>query len=154
MMNEGNNVRIVKEAYLAYQEGDIPALLKFLTDDVRWLEVGPEDLIPTAGERKGREQVKEFFATLDASEDVQSLIPQHFVAQGDSVVVLGELKSRVKSTGLLIKSPWVHVFTLSDGMIKEFRSFYDSAAAVKAYGTVRTASAKVGTSATRKSAIF
>ena len=153
-MTESNNVRIVKAAYLAYQEADIPALLKFLTDDVRWFEVGPEELIPTAGERKGREQVKEFFATLEASEDIQSFTPLHFVAQGDSVVVLGELRSRVKSTGVLIKSPWVHVFTLSDGMIKEFRSFYDSAAAVKAYQAIRPSSEKVGTSATRKAAIF
>jgi ketosteroid isomerase-like protein len=153
-MNEGNKVQTVRDAYLAYQDRDIPALLRCLTDDVRWFEIGPQDLIPTAGTRKGREQVEEFFDMLEASEEVQSFRPQHFVAQGDMVVVLGELKSRVRSTGGVINSPWVHVFTLSDGKISEFRSFYDTAAAVTAYGGVRTSPAKAGTSSTRRPAIL
>lgn len=153
-MNEDINVRSVKDAYLAFQDRNIPALLRCLTDDVRWFEVGPQDLIPTAGTRKGREQVEEFFATLEASEDVQSFRPQHFVAQGDTVVVLGELESRVRSTGKLINSPWVHVFTLRAGKISEFRSFYDSAAAVTAYTGVRTGTAKAGTSGTRRPALL
>jgi uncharacterized protein len=121
---------------------------------VRWFEIGPRDLIPTAGMRKGREQVKQLFTTLEASEEVQSFRPQHFVAQGNMVVVLGELKSRVKSTESMINSPWVHVFTLSDGKISEFQSFYDTAAAVTAYGAVRTSTAKAGTSSTRRPAIL
>jgi uncharacterized protein len=146
MMNEDKNVKAVKDAYLAYQDRNIPALLRCLTDDVRWFEIGPPDLIPTAGMRKGREQVGEFFAALERSEDVQSFRPQHFVAQGETVVVLGELKSRVRSTGSEINSPWVHVFTLSEGKISEFRSFYDTAAAVAAYGDVRTSVPRAGIS--------
>jgi uncharacterized protein len=153
-MNENSNVKTVKDAYLAYQDHNIPALLMCLTDDVRWFEMGPQDLIPTAGTRKGREQVEEFFGTLEASEEVQSFKPQNFVAQGDMVVVLGELKSRVRSTGGIINSPWVHVFTLNDGKISEFRSFYDTAAAVMAYGGVRTSTAKAGTFGTRRPAIL
>jgi uncharacterized protein len=145
-MNESNNVKTVKEAYSAFQDENIPALLRCLTDDVRWFEIGPEELIPTAGRRKGHEQVEEFFATLETREEIQTFRPQQFVAQGDMVVVLGELKSRVRSTGGVINTPWVHVFTLSDGKISEFRSFYDTAAAVKAYGVVRTNTAKAGTS--------
>ena len=98
-MNEGNNLNTVKDAYQAYKDRNIKALLECLTDDVQWFEVGPPDLIPTAGTRKGREQVGEFFAVLEAIEDVQSFKPQRFVTQGDTVVVLGELKSRVRSTG-------------------------------------------------------
>jgi uncharacterized protein len=153
-MNDDNNVKTVKDAYLAYQDQNIPALLRFLTDDVRWFEIGPQDLIPTAGTREGRKQVEEFFATLEASEEVQSFKPQHFVAQGDTVVVLGELKSRVRSTGRVINSPWVHVFTLSGGKISEFRSFYDTAAAMTAYGAVQASTAKAGTSSTRRPAIL
>ena len=153
-MNEDINVKSVKDAYMAFQDRNIPALLRCLTDDVRWFEVGPQDVIPTAGTRKGREQVGEFFRTLEASEDVQSFRPQHFVAQADMVAVLGELTSRVRSTGSVINSPWVHVFTLSAGKISEFRSFYDSAAAVAAYGGVRTGAAKAGTSGTRRQALL
>ena len=152
-MNEGN-LKTVKDAYLAYEDRNLKALLGCLTDDVHWFEIGPPDLIPTAGTRKGREQVEQFFAVLDASEDVQSLRPQRFISQGDTVVVLGELRSRVRATGSVINSPWVHVFTLKDGKISEFRSFYDSAAAVDAYANVRSRSARAGTSAQPRTAVF
>jgi ketosteroid isomerase-like protein len=56
-MIEGNNLNTVKDAYQAYKDRNIKALLECLTDDVQWFEVGPPDLIPTAGTRKGREQV-------------------------------------------------------------------------------------------------
>jgi len=153
-MNEDINVKSVKDAYMAFQDRNIPALLRCLTDDVQWFEVGPQDVIPTAGLRKGRKQVEEFFTTLEATEDVQSFRPQNFIAQGDMVVVLGELTSRVRSTGSVINSPWVHVFKVSAGKISEFRSFYDSAAAVTAYGGVRTGAVKAGTSGTRRPALL
>src|SRR4029077_9456286 len=153
-MNQDINVNSVKDAYRAFQDRNIPALLRCLTDDVRWFEVGPQDVIPTAGTRKGREQVEEFFKTLEANEDVQIFKPQHFVAQGDMVVVLGELTSRVRSTGGGINSAWVHVFTLSAGKISEFLSFYDSAAAVKAYSAVRPGAAKAGSAGTRRPALL
>jgi len=153
-MNEDINVKSVKDAYMAFQDRNIPALLRCLTDDVQWFEVGPQDVVPTAGLRKGRKQVEEFFTTLEATEDVQSFRPQNFIAQEDMVVVLGELTSRVRSTGSVINSPWVHVFKVSAGKISEFRSFYDSAAAVTAYGGVRTGAVKAGTSGTRRPALL
>jgi hypothetical protein len=42
MMNEGNNVNTVKDAYQAYKDQPA-ALLRCLTDDVQWFEVGPPD---------------------------------------------------------------------------------------------------------------
>jgi ketosteroid isomerase-like protein len=153
-MNEGNNMKTVKDAYLAYEERNLKVLLGFLTEDVHWFQVGPPDLIPTAGTRKGREQVEEFFAVLEASEDVQSLRPQRFVSQGDTVVVLGQLRTRIRASGTVINSPWVHVFTLKNGKISEFQSFYDSAAAVEAYANVRSRSARVGTSPAPRTAVF
>jgi ketosteroid isomerase-like protein len=77
-MNEDINVKSVKDAYMAFEDRNIPALLRCLTDDVRWFEVGPPDLIPTAGTRKGREQVEEFFKMLEASEEVQSFRTESF----------------------------------------------------------------------------
>jgi len=153
-MNEDKNVKTVKDAYSAYQDRNMTALLGCLTEDVRWFAVGPPNLIPTAGSRKGREQVGEFFAVLEASEDVQTFKPQHFVSQGDTVVVLGELKSRVRSTGSLINSPWVHVFTIRDGKVSDFRSFYDTAAAVAAYEDVRSQTARAGALGPRRSALL
>jgi len=153
-MNEHNNVKTVKDTYLAFKDHNIPALLKCLTDDVHWFFIGPPDLIPTAGTRKGLKQVEEFFVTLETIGEVQSFRPQHFIAEGDKVVVMGELQARIKSTGALIDSLWVHVFTFRDGKISEFRSFYDTAAAMMALDGVRFRTAKAGTSGTRRPALL
>jgi len=138
-MSEHDNLNVVRDAYLAYRDRNFDALRNCLADDVKWFAIGPPDLIPTAGTRYGRDQVEQYFATLDGIEDVQSLVPQEFIVEGDKVVVMGDLERRVDSTGSLLQSPWVHVFTVRNGKISDFRSFYDTAAAVMALaGVVQT----------------
>lgn len=130
-MSEHDNLNVVKDTYLAYRDRDIPALLNCLADNVKWFSLGPPD-IPTAGTRYGRRQVEQYFATLEDAEDVESLEPKEFIAEGDKVVAIGDLQRHGGSTSTLINSPWIHVFTLQKGKITEFRSFYDTAATIAA----------------------
>jgi len=131
-MNEQDNVAVVKKAYAAYQEGDIPAFLDQLTSDIKWFAIGPPHIIATAGTRYGRNQVAQYFAALTAIEEVQVFRPQEFIADSNTVVAIGNLVSKFRKTGDLVQTPWVHVFNFCNGKISEFRSFYDSAAAVEA----------------------
>lgn len=131
-MSAYDNLNLVKDTYLAYRDRDMPALLNCLADDVKWFAIGPPEMIPTAGTRHGRRQVEQYFATLKDAEEVGSLEPREFITEGDKVVAIGDLQRQVKSTGSVIRSPWIHVFTLQDGKIAEFRAFYDTAAAIAA----------------------
>ena len=131
-MSEHDNLNVVRDAYLAYRERNFDALRNCLAEDVKWFAMGPPDLIPTAGTRYGHDQVEQYFVTLDGQEDIKSFEPEEFIIEGDKVVAIGDLKRRVDSTGSLLLSPWVHVFTLRNGKITDFRSFYDTAAAVTA----------------------
>ncbi|HEU5237147.1 MAG TPA: nuclear transport factor 2 family protein [Pyrinomonadaceae bacterium] len=131
-MSEYDNLNVVKEIYSAQRGRNIPALLEFLTDDVRWFSIGPPESIPTAGTRYGRNQVEQYFTSLHGMEELENCEPQEFIVQGDKVVAIGDLQRYVPSTGSLVKSPWIHVFTLHKGKIAEFRSFYDTAAAIAA----------------------
>ena len=54
------------------------------------------------------------------------------LAGGDRVVVLGELASRVKSTGKLIESEFVFSFRVEQQQICAFRLFEDSFAVSEA----------------------
>jgi uncharacterized protein len=128
-MYEHENVNIVKEAYRAISEGNFDALFERLADDVKWFAIGPPELIPTAGTRYGPKEVKQYFSLLDANRELQ---PEEFIADGDKVVAIGEMRSNVKSTGSVIRSPWVHVFRIRRGKISDFRSFYDTAAVIAA----------------------
>lgn len=141
-MAEQENVRIVQEAYESFKRGDIQALLGTLADDIEWTTPGPTNTLPLAGQRRGREQVAEFFSLLDETQESQHFEPKEFIAQGDTVVVLGNYRWRVKSTGRTIESDWVHVFTVRDGKTMNFREYFDTAAAVEAQRTTTAQTAQ------------
>ncbi len=132
-MSEQENVRIVKEAYDAFQRGDIQNLLDGLTDDVAWVTPGPPDIMPAAGNRRGRNEVAQFFSDLSGSEDVELFEPQEYIAQGDKVVALIKYRGRVKATGRASEADLVHIFTINEGKIAQFQEYFDTAKALDAY---------------------
>jgi len=135
-MSEQDNLQIVKEAYASFKRGDIPAILNMLSDDVVWFLPGQADLVPVAGMRRGREQVGQFFSVLGENQEAEQFEPQEFVAQGEKVVVLGQYRWRIKSTGREYASDWVHVFTLRDGKVAGFKEYFDTGACADAYRAV------------------
>jgi ketosteroid isomerase-like protein len=143
-MAEQDNVRIVQEAYAAFQRGDIQAVLDTLTDDVEWITPGPPDLMPVAGNRHGRNEVAQFFSTLSDTEEVELFEPQEYIAQGDKVVAFVKYRGRVKATGRTAESDLVHVFTMREGKVAGFREYFDTAAVVEAYRAA-SAQASAGT---------
>ena len=123
---------VVREAYETVGRGDIPALLDLLTDDVEWNLQGPP-AIPFAGTRRGREGVAEFFSLLRETVEFQRFEPREFVAQGDTVVVLGFERNLIKPTGRTFEQEWAHVYTLRNGKVAKHRALEDTAAYVDAF---------------------
>lgn len=128
----GTNVDVVQETYEAVSHGDIPALLELLTDDVEWTLQGPS-VIPFAGNRRGREGVAEFFSLVGETLEFEQFEPREFVAQGETVVVLGFERSLVKPTGRMFEQEWAHVYALKDGKVAKFLALEDTAAHVVAF---------------------
>ncbi|MES2019423.1 MAG: nuclear transport factor 2 family protein [Pseudomonadota bacterium] len=131
-MSAAENKTLVMEGYRQFQSGDIQHLLERYHDDAEW--TGPEsDLAPFAGKFHGRQGIAQFFSKLADSVQPIRFQPLTVVAEGDSVVVTGEASWRVKSTGRSYDSAWVHVFTLREGKVATFQSYYDTAACEKAF---------------------
>lgn len=128
----GQNVDVVQRTYEAVGRGDIPAFLDLLTDDVEWTLQG-SSVIPFAGTRRGREGVAEFFSLVGETLEFEQFEPREFVAQGDTVVVLGFERNLIKPTGRTFEQEWAHVYTLRDGKIAKVRCFEDTAAYVVAF---------------------
>ena len=128
-MSEQQNIELVKRGYEAFGRGDIPALLDLFADDIEWNSPGPPDL-PTAGRRRGRQQVSEFFLAVDQVFEIQQFEPTTFVAQGDVVVVLGTDTARIKATGKVITDDWAHVFTVRNGKVARMQEYIDTSAVV------------------------
>jgi|SRR5688500_9934585 len=134
-MSESRNVQVVKDAYAAFQRGDVNSILALVDDNVDWHAVkGAEGVAPHAGARRGRAAVGEFFSQVAGSTEFTRFEPREFIAQGDQVVAIGEYAAKVKPTGRTVSSDWVMVFTLRDGKVTRFREWTDSAQLVKAYG--------------------
>jgi hypothetical protein len=138
-MSEQQNLEVVRRGYEAFGRGDIHALLDLLADDVEWVSPGPPEL-PTAGNRRGRQQVAQFFQAVDQIFEIQQFEPKAFVAQGDRVVVLGTDTARIKATGKMVTEDWAHAFTVHDGRIVRMQEFIDTSAVV-----AELKSAQVGT---------
>ena len=134
-MAEQENVRVVKEAYAAFQRGDIPGLLEILADDIDWWTPGTPEQIPYAGRLRGRGEVGGFFTRLAESEDITHFEPQEFIAQGDKVVVTGNYKGRTRPAGRDYDLDWLHLFTVRDGRIQALREYVDTAALADAHRT-------------------
>jgi ketosteroid isomerase-like protein len=128
-MTEQDSRALVQRAYEAFGRGDIEALLALLDEDVEWVTPGPSDL-PTAGRRRGRQQVAEFFQAVNSLYDIQRFEPEAFVSEGDRVVVLGSEISRVKLTGKVLDMRWAHVFIVRNGKVAAFEEYLDMAAVV------------------------
>lgn len=75
-----------------------------LADDVVWFLPGPKNVIPFVGQRRGRDQVKQFFAAVAEHQDAEQFELKEYVGHGDTVVALGHYRWRVKSTSRTIES--------------------------------------------------
>lgn len=131
-MSNQDTVEVVRQAYENFKSGDIGALMGQMSEEVDW-RLPQIQGVPFSGERRGRGQVSEFFATLADSQDSVSFEPREFVTQGDKVVALGTYNWRVKSNGREYGGDWAHVFTVRDGRIVGFHEYMDSAQAEAAF---------------------
>lgn len=132
-MGEQDNLQTIHRVYDAFEKGDVEGVVSMLTDDVRWTTPGPQDVIPYAGERKGHDQVTGYFEAFGGTAETTAFEPRTFLAQDDTVVVLGHYTLRIVKTGKVVDNDWVHAFELTDGKISSFEGYEDSAAVVAAF---------------------
>jgi ketosteroid isomerase-like protein len=128
-MSEQQNLEIIRRGYEAFGHGDIETLLSLFDEQIEWITPGPSDL-STAGRRTGRQQVAEFFTTINDLFEILRFEPKDFIAQGDRVVVLGEESSRVRATGKVLDGQWAHTFTVQNGKVVRFQEYLDTAETV------------------------
>lgn len=132
-MQDGQNARLVQDAYAAFGRGDIPALLGYLSDDIVWKGVYGAGLhVPMQGTRNGKDGVAQFFAQVAEHTKFSVFEPREFVASGDKVVALGRYASTT-SKQKPFAADFAMIFTIRGGKIAGFQEFTDSAALNDAY---------------------
>lgn len=95
-------------------------------DDADWDIAGNIDGVPWIGPRRGKQAIAGFFRDLRQYNDPQGFAVRKILADVDTVVVLGDLVTRVKATGRLIETEFALDITLRDGLIVRYRLIEDS----------------------------
>jgi uncharacterized protein len=133
-MSDTTPASVVQSLYAAFGRGDVAFLLGAMTDDVEWSLFGPST-IPYAGTFKEPDGVGRFFSILGGSLDFQAFEPRKFIAEGDTVAVLGRELATVRATGRAFDVQWVHVFVVRDGKIAQFTEYTNSADVAAAFAS-------------------
>ena len=131
-MSDTTNLDIIKEAYAAFERGDIPAVVAIQDPTAEIESPGPKE-IPWAGSHRGPEGAEKYFALAFGEVDVEAFETHTFLAQGDKVVVLGVERVRSKRTGRSYETHWVHAMTLAAGKIIKWREYCDTATVAAAF---------------------
>jgi ketosteroid isomerase-like protein len=131
-MAKKNNVALIEEIYAAYAQGNSQFILDHITDDVDWINEGP-DSIPYAGTFKGPKNVQRFFEALASTVEDGRVTAEDWITQGDKVVSTGRFTARVTASGRRIDVPVAHVFTIRNGKIARWVGYADTARVAEAY---------------------
>ena len=130
----GGGARAALERYLAaMRSGATPeAVAALFTEDADWDIPGAVDRVPWIGRRSGRAGVADFVRALwDGIEPIRFDITA-IAAEGDRAFAAGDLESRARRTGRIMRSEFVIDVTARDGLISRFRLLEDSFAIAQA----------------------
>lgn len=127
-----DNSNFIHSLYDAFKRGEMKTILDSLDPSIEWASNGDAKIIPWGGRRSGVAGVASFFKSLADNLDFEIFEPRDFFDAGDTAIVIGRTRARLKRQGGVFDCEWAHVFTVKNGKLARFREFYDTAAIVDA----------------------
>lgn len=124
-------LRAAEQLYAALERDDVPGFLALCAEDVSF-RYPAEGRLPYGGSWEGRGSVARFLETHDAAEEILAFEVHRMLAEGETVIVLGYFAGRAKPNGGAWSTQFVHHLTITDGLLRRWEAFFDSAAAVEA----------------------
>jgi ketosteroid isomerase-like protein len=121
-----SNLEIIQSGYNNFLQGNIPALVELLSDDITW-ELPKSAEVPFSGVFKGKNGVLEFFQQIAATNDFHEFNVTDFISEGDKVIALGNLRATSKTTGKTSSNKWAHFWQLKDGKVIRHYEYADTA---------------------------
>ena len=134
MSSRADIERLLKEAYDARQRGDIEALLRLFSDDVRFQVAGAQAERGVAAEVSGREQFRSLLVELIRSFELLDHKILAMTVDGESATVHWRAKFRSAATGEEVDTELVDVIKIKGDRITSFIEFCDTALAARLLG--------------------
>ncbi|HEX5155548.1 MAG TPA: nuclear transport factor 2 family protein [Parafilimonas sp.] len=120
------NLEIVQEGYANFLQGNIPALMDTLSDNIEW-ELPASAHVNFSGVFKGKDAVMNFFRNVDNENTFSEFAVDSYVANGNYVIALGHLTATAKSTGKISSNKWAHLWQLEEGKVVKHYEYADTA---------------------------
>lgn len=116
---------MLRGGYDAFAVGDIPSVLALMSPTIEWTKAEGG---PYGGIYIGPQAVLEgVFMKLGGEWDGYTAVAHEFVADGSTVVALGQYSGTYKASGKSFKAPFAHVWKFSDGKATSFHQYTDTA---------------------------
>ncbi|MCX4760103.1 nuclear transport factor 2 family protein [Streptomyces sp. NBC_01275] len=115
------------EAYVkALATRDLERILPHFAPDATWTIPGDPALTPWAGPRSGPEEIRQSLAAFFAAVEPLAFELRSLVETDGQVLVPGRYASRFHPSGQVLESEMILRFTVTDGLITDYRVFEDS----------------------------
>ena len=126
------NVEIVRRLFEAQARHDLDAIEDLYDPSIEWDDVS--GLWGDWGERRGRDGVRDAFASwFEAFEDV-TFTAEDFLDAGDHVVVATRIRGRGRGSGLAVDQSITLVWALKGGRVTRVGGYRDRSEALEAVG--------------------
>jgi uncharacterized protein len=125
-MSVRSNIKIVQALYQAFGAGDVTAILNLLADDVVF-ELPRLEGVPLKPRYKGKKGFQQFLKDRGPAIHYDKFAPNEFIGQGEVVVVLGETRGKVLTTGKRFRHQWAQVYRIRYGKIAAIQEFLNTA---------------------------
>ncbi|MFE6667401.1 nuclear transport factor 2 family protein [Streptomyces sp. NPDC057697] len=102
-------------------EASFDPLARFFAPDV---ELHQANALPYGGTWRGHDGMARFFLAMGEAWETFDLSEQKFLATGETVVVLTQVRARARATGRELSFPLLQTITVEDGLITEVRPFH------------------------------
>jgi ketosteroid isomerase-like protein len=131
MSDEANNVAVLTEAYRRWAESKGASgdhWVSLFADNIRFGSLAePLKTVAYMASYRSRDELGQYFAGITRDWEMLEYRVDHFVAQGDRVVMLGHCSWRAKENGRVVSTPKVDSWRFSDGKAVEFYEYFDTA---------------------------
>src|SRR5262249_151656 len=136
MADEARNVVLLTEDYRLGSDSKGASgdhWISLFDENVRFGSIAePIKTVAYMASYRSRDALAQYFAGLTRDWEMLEYRVDHFVAQGDRVVMLGHCSWRAKPSGKLASTPHPASWPLSDGQAVEFYEYFDTAQVVQA----------------------
>jgi uncharacterized protein len=135
MTNLDQNVQTIQAIYAAFGKGDVPSILRMVTDDAEFSFAGASPAVPWHGPWRAHAGIGRFFGAIADGVEFRAFEPQSFASGSDTVAVRLRLTYQVRHSGKMVDEHQVHWWTVRDGKVCGLVHFEDTAQVIAAMKT-------------------